>query len=315
MAAILGRQARDERRAPHRLERMDDAVRREARVLGVDEQEAPGGIDAEFVHVEVGHRLSPPRHEEAVEMLVGALIGAEDVLEAPDLRETGEEQGLAVAGHPHGAQEVALVQRQGSVGRHADEVEVAALVRREGERASMHREPLRERPRAADGPGQLAGLLLWRIVRRRRDRSLPRALARLIVDVLTHRMASIGSGSGRAREDRATPLYTAETATPALVPELRSSNRALGRSTPIARNSAASSSNSGSEVWAFPEGEKFGLSLEAIAQGATGGCLTASPGDAGFGHRKIVMGFSADYKARNNIVCKGRSVGSTLLKW
>lgn len=148
VAAVLRRKARDERRPPHRLEGMNRAVGGEAGIFGADEDQPAGGVDAHLVHVEVGNGLAAARHIKAVEVLVGALVGTQDILEAPDLREAREQQPLAVADQAHGAHEVALVQRQRAVGQNADEEELARLIGRESERAVVHCKPLRKPARA-----------------------------------------------------------------------------------------------------------------------------------------------------------------------
>lgn len=57
MAAILGRQTRDEGRLPERLEAVEDIERRKAAIFGVDEEDAPLGIDTDLVDIDIAGGL------------------------------------------------------------------------------------------------------------------------------------------------------------------------------------------------------------------------------------------------------------------
>ncbi|MNL55857.1 hypothetical protein D3C87_1793000 [compost metagenome] len=87
VAAILGGQLGDEGRLPDRREAVARRQRRQAGVLGVDEDDPPGPIHAQFVDVHVARGLDVARHVEAIEMLIGPLARRQRVFKAPNLKE------------------------------------------------------------------------------------------------------------------------------------------------------------------------------------------------------------------------------------
>jgi hypothetical protein len=137
---------------------------RETREAGVDEHHAPGAVDGELVDVEIAGDLAVARHVQPVEMLVGALGAHQDVFQAPDLVDRRHIDPIAVAPQPHGAGEIALMHRETAIGQHADEEQLAGLIRGERQADAVHQQPVDQPARAADvGRGVAHG-------RRRRHR-------------------------------------------------------------------------------------------------------------------------------------------------
>src|SRR5207342_3031531 len=148
VAAIFGRQLADELRLPDRLEAVRLAQFCQARVLGVDEHHLAVAADAELVDVQVADRLRIARHVAAVELSVDDLIGAQDVLEPPQLVQATEIDSLRVADNAHRALEDALEEGHASLLVAAHQVHASGLVGRNGKRNAIAGEPAGEPARA-----------------------------------------------------------------------------------------------------------------------------------------------------------------------
>ncbi len=152
MAAVLGGELGDEGRLPEHAESVRGRERGEAGEQRVDEHDAPVAHHADVVDVEVAGGVGDARHVVAVRG-VGRLVGAEDVLEAPDLEQGGDDETLRIGPQPHGAREIALVEGDALLRVDADEIEPAGLIGGEGEADVIAQEPVGEPARAGDVDG------------------------------------------------------------------------------------------------------------------------------------------------------------------
>ena len=127
VAAVLGRQPRDEARMPDRRKTVRGARPRQAGEQRVDEDGVAGGVERDVVHVDVAGDVAHLRDVEAVEAVV-RLPGLQHVLEAPELIERAHPQRLAISAEPHAPLERALEDGKAPVGLEAEEEELARLI-------------------------------------------------------------------------------------------------------------------------------------------------------------------------------------------
>ena len=153
VAAILGREARDERRLPERREAVALRERREAAVRGVDEDDAAALVDRDVVDVEVAGGVRLARHVEAVEAVV-QLARRERVVELPELPARAQQQPVRRGVQAHRPVEVALEDREPAALLHADQEQAVRLIGREREARAGLGEPGQEVPRDADLEGR-----------------------------------------------------------------------------------------------------------------------------------------------------------------
>ena len=150
VAAILGRQPVDERRAPDRREARALRQRRDAVEARGDEDRLAGFVRGDVVDVDVAGGVAGHRHHHRVVAVLGR-PRLEVILETPKLVERGHpECALGADAHPHAAGKAALEDREPTVGLEADQEELAGLVGGEGEARFGGREPRDKKPRGGD---------------------------------------------------------------------------------------------------------------------------------------------------------------------
>jgi len=143
VAAILPGEFAQEGWPPQRGEAVTVVGGRQAAELGVDEHHPSARLDGHVVDVEVARRVADAGDVQAVVAVVGG-PGSQDVFEAPELVERGHPQSLAVAPQPHTSLERLLEHGEPAVGGDADQDELAALVRGDGQTDTLLGEPGRE---------------------------------------------------------------------------------------------------------------------------------------------------------------------------
>jgi hypothetical protein len=140
VAAVLGREARDERRLPERREAVALGQRGEAGVGGVHEHDAAVRSHGDVVHVEGAGRVRAAGHVEAVEAVVER-AGRQRVRELPELPARAHPEPLGRREQAHRPVEAPLEEREPAVGLHPDQEQAVRLVRGEGEAGAGLREP------------------------------------------------------------------------------------------------------------------------------------------------------------------------------
>ena len=149
MAAILGRQPRDEGRLPEQAEGVHRRQQRQARIGGVDEDDAAVAEHADVVDIDLARGVPDARHIIAVGAVHG-LAGGQDVLEAPDLERGRQHQALRVHPQPHRPAGADLVNSKPTGVVDADEIEPPGLVGGEGEADLIGAQPVCQATRAGD---------------------------------------------------------------------------------------------------------------------------------------------------------------------
>ena len=154
VAAVLGRETRDEGRTPERPEARAVAHRGDAGEDGVDEHRPPGRVPGNVVDVEIAGDPGKPRHEDGV--VAGmALSGGKRVVEAEQLVMGGEEEPARVRAdaEAHAAGEAPLVDGERAVGSDAEQEQLPGLVGGEGDAAARPRQPRHEASRRGEREG------------------------------------------------------------------------------------------------------------------------------------------------------------------
>jgi len=141
------------------------AGRGEAGIFGVDEDDAPEAVNRHFVDVDIADGERDARDIDAIEMVVGHFIAAQDVLQPPDLREAPDQQAIALSAYAHGAHEILLIEGDPLVLSQADEEELTGLVGGEGEAGARRSHPIGKGARNRK-PGLLLRLLRGALDRR-----------------------------------------------------------------------------------------------------------------------------------------------------
>ncbi|GIW41394.1 MAG: hypothetical protein KatS3mg076_1971 [Candidatus Binatia bacterium] len=156
VAAVLGREARDERRLPDGAKAVAGTRRGQATVERVDEHGATFAVDGQVVNVEVPGGVGDSRHVESVVTPVLFAPG-ERVLETPDLVAGAHVEVVVLREKAHGPFEVPFEDRKTAVGFEAHEKKPVRLVGREGQAQSRIVEPRKEMPRRRDAKGRFLG--------------------------------------------------------------------------------------------------------------------------------------------------------------
>ena len=141
VAAILGRERRDEGRLPDRAEIARVADRGDAGIERADEQRPAIGADADIMRVDAAGRPGEVGNVDRVER--ARLAGAHDIVEAVELELGGERDAARAFAHrqPHAAREIALEQRDGARRVAAQEQQLAGLIGGEHQAAADPRQP------------------------------------------------------------------------------------------------------------------------------------------------------------------------------
>src|SRR5690606_7521098 len=127
MAAILRREARNERRLPERAKAVREAERSEAGKLGVHKNNATIPIHAQLMHIKIARRLRIARHIVAVEA-IHRLPGRENILQPPYLMLPRKIEPLRCGDHTHRMNEMPFVKTHPPLRHPPDEIEPPALI-------------------------------------------------------------------------------------------------------------------------------------------------------------------------------------------
>ncbi len=141
MAAVLPHDRRDERRLPQRRKTVALRRRGEAVVKRVDEHHAPVLENTDVVRVEFAGDVSFARHIAGIEHIVDLLALIQHVLEAHDLEQRRQQDGVLVGNaNPHRLAEEALVDHEPAIDVLPQQVELSRLIGRDRERDPLRAE-------------------------------------------------------------------------------------------------------------------------------------------------------------------------------